>query len=84
MSNLATYPNSNGGVSYGENLAQAARSFIAALFAVKPPVQEKKADEVITPRSRLANMRKLYAMAAEHESLSPSLAAELRSFASRS
>lgn len=83
MSNFATYPNVNAGASYGENLANAARGFFAALFAVKPPVAEKKADEIVTPRSRLANMRKLYAMAAEHESLSPNLAAELRAFANR-
>lgn len=82
-SNLATYPNGAAELGYAENLAQAARSFIGALFAVKPVRSTAAELPKASVRQKAATVRKLYQMAASYDSISPSLAAELRNLAGR-
>lgn len=78
MSSIALSHGSNeNGLSYGANVCRAFRSFLAALFAVKP-AQEMRQEVIL--RDRLAVLR----LARQYEALSPNLAAELRVFASRS
>jgi hypothetical protein len=81
-STLATYPHGAIETGYAENLVQAARGFVAALFAVRPVPTVSRQSEV-TPRRKAATVRELYRMAANYDSISPSLAAELRHLAGR-
>lgn len=77
-SNFATYTDTTSAGSYAENLGRAARDFLRALLAVRP------AAAVATPaRATTADIRKLYRLAAGFDSVSPSLAAELRHIAGR-
>lgn len=81
-SNFATYPNTTEYTSYGQNLAQATRTFVAALFAVQP-AKTKVAKPKANDRKRAANIASLYRIAAGFDSVSPNLAAELRHIAGR-
>ncbi|WP_019140445.1 hypothetical protein [Noviherbaspirillum massiliense] len=82
-SSFATYPQVSSS-SYGQNLAHAARAFIAALFAVKPSKSEVAvAKPAMDGRTRAASIAKLYRLASRYESMSPSLATELRQIAGR-
>jgi hypothetical protein len=88
-SNLATYPNTQSGASYGRNLAEAARAFVAALLAIQPAKPQSVEAESVDAqfqapsRARAISLRKLYQLAASHDTVNPSLAAELRSIAAR-
>lgn len=70
--------------SYSENLAQAFRSFLAALLAVKP-IQRQTAGQppARSARERVRTIKALYRMAGDCETLSPNLAKELRFLAGR-
>lgn len=77
--NTAVYPQNHFNGTYGENLVRAARIFVAALFAAKPVAKPVVAEA--TPKARAADLRSLYRLASSFDSVSPNLAAELRSIA---
>lgn len=62
--------------TYAQNVGHAFRSLLAALFAVKPA-------QPATLQARLRDQLAVFKLAREYEALSPNLAAELRSIASR-
>jgi hypothetical protein len=78
-SNLATYPQTSGRDTYANNLGRAARVFLAALLAAKPVDREVVVTErKMSERTRAKSIAKLYRLAGGYDSISPSLAAELR------
>jgi hypothetical protein len=82
--NFASYDNTSSAGSYADNLGRAARGFLQALLAVQPsvvPAGRRKA--AVLTRGRTADIRKLYRLAADFDTVSPSLAAELRHIAGR-
>lgn len=64
------------GLSYTANVGRAFRSLLAALLSVKSAPQA-------APAARLRDQLALFRLARDYEALSPNLAAELRSLASR-
>lgn len=77
MSSIAlSHHSSDNGLSYGANVGRAFRSLLAALLAVQP-------SKVAAPAAKLRDQLALFRLARDYEALSPNLAAELRSIASR-
>ena len=62
--------------TYAQNVGYAFRSFVAALFAVKP-------QPALSQRATLRDQLAVFKLARQYEKLSPNLAAELRFIASR-
>ncbi len=71
---------------YFADISNAARAFAAALFAAQERqfvVQEVMVKPPVSERSRARTHMKLIRMANEYQDMQPSLAAELRQFASQ-
>jgi hypothetical protein len=67
--------------SYAENVGRAARSFLAALLAVKPEQAHKAAPS--NAKAKYDSLYALYRLAGSYDSVMPNLAQELRAIASR-
>lgn len=63
-------------LTYAQNVGYAFRSLLIAVLAVKP-------QQPVSARSTLQNQLAVFRLAHEYETLSPSLAAELRFIAGR-
>lgn len=75
----ATFPHASRNEAestYAQNVGYAFRSLLAALLAVKPP-------QPVSQRSAWRDQLAVFRLAREYEALSPNLAAELRSIATR-
>lgn len=83
-SSFATYPGSGSNGTYGENLARAARAFIAALMAVPPAPRVVEKVGVASARTTTADLRQLYRLARGSDSVNPKAVAELSAIASES
>lgn len=83
----ATYTQEAGSLrQYFSELGNAARAFADALFAAQARqfvVQEVRPAAPVTPVARARSLRQLFTMAAQVETFSPNLAAELRTLAAR-
>jgi hypothetical protein len=78
-SNLATYPETNAGYSYVENVFRAAFALIAAILAVTPfQSNANTAKPAASDYADTQTRAELYRLAREVESISPNQAAELR------
>ena len=74
-----TFPHASrndGALTYAQNVGAAFRSLLAALLAVKPA-------QPVPQLAKLRDQLAVFRLAREYEALSPNLAAELRSIASR-
>lgn len=71
---------------YFNDVGNAARAFAEALFAAQGRqfvAQEVRAAEASDARAKAQGRRQLFSLARQHDSLSPSLSAELRAIAAR-
>jgi hypothetical protein len=71
---------------YFTDVGNAARAFAEALFAAQGRqfvAQEVRTAKSVSERAKAKGRRQLFSLAKQHESFSPSLAAELRSIAAR-
>ncbi|WP_426177176.1 hypothetical protein [Massilia sp. TWR1-2-2] len=70
---------------YLTDVSNAARAFADALFAAQGRqfVAQEVRSTKVSERSKVESRRQIFALAKEHETMSPNLAAELRFFASR-
>lgn len=71
---------------YLKDVGIAARAFAEALFAAQGRqfvAQEVRTAKSVSERAKANGRRQLFSLAARHEAISPSLAAELRSIAGR-
>lgn len=66
---------------YLRNVGQAAASLLAALLAVQPRTAQAQAK--VQAREKKRDLARLYHMARQYDSVSPSLSAELRYMAAR-
>lgn len=84
MSSIAlSHPSAAVGVrAYVSNVAEAVRSLAVALFSYSP-VRQSVARPKAVQRRKAKSVYALYQMAGQYETLSPSLAAELRHIAAR-
>lgn len=84
----ATYDHAPAGSlrHYFNDVSIAARAFAEALFAAQGRqfvAQEVRTAKSVSDRAKANGRRQLFSLASQHESSSPSLAAELRSIAAR-
>ena len=83
-SDFATYPQLSRGDTYAGNLGRATRAFLAALLAIKPADRKVTVTKhKVSERTRAKSIVALYKLAGSYDSISPSLAAELRFLAGR-
>lgn len=71
---------------YFTDVGNAARAFAEALFAAQGRqfvAQEVRSTQAVTPAAKAKGRRQMLSLARQHDNLSPSLAAELRSIAGR-
>jgi hypothetical protein len=70
---------------YLTDVSNAARAFAEALFAAQGRqfVAQEVRSTKVSERTQVESRRQMFALAKEHEKMSPNLAAELRFFASR-
>jgi hypothetical protein len=71
---------------YLTDVSNAARAFAEALFAAQGRqfvAQEVRSASNVTERAKAEGRRQIFALAKQHESMSPNLAAELRFFAAK-
>ncbi len=71
---------------YLKDVSIAARAFAEALFAAQGRqfvAHEVRTSKTVSARARTEGRRQLFSLARQHDALSPNLAAELRSIATR-
>jgi ketosteroid isomerase-like protein len=70
---------------YFTDVSNAARAFAEALFAAQGRqfVAQEVRSTKVSERTKVESRRQIFALAKEHEQMSPNLAAELRFFASK-
>jgi hypothetical protein len=71
---------------YLKDVSIAARAFAQALFAAQGRqfvAQEVRTSKAVSARGKIEGRRQLFSLARDYDTLSPNLAAELRSIATR-
>lgn len=86
MSTLTVSAANQAAGTYGQNVAQAARALLAALFAIAPTRPQEQAASEAAPAARTrareeVSLARLYRLAGSYDSVMPNLAQELRMIA---